>query len=170
MYDFGEKWVSWIAHCISSVRFSVLVNGSPSDFFSNSRGLRQGDPLSPIPFVVVIEALSKMFSATVDKGRLSGFSVRSRLLMVNISHFLFANDNLVFCEANPDHLRYLRVLLLCFEAVSGLKVNLVKSVLVPVSNMVKVTELATILGCETSSLPLKYLGMPQGACYKSKSI
>jgi hypothetical protein len=56
---FGERWCSWIAHCISSVHFSVLVNGTPSDFFSSSRGLRQGDRLSPLLFVIVMEALSK---------------------------------------------------------------------------------------------------------------
>jgi hypothetical protein len=55
---FGEKWCSWIAHCISSVRFSVLVNGTPSGFFSGSRGLRQGDSLSHLLFVTVMEALS----------------------------------------------------------------------------------------------------------------
>ena len=47
---FGEKWIGWIRQCISSTSFAVLVNGSPSEFFSASRGLRQGDPLSP-PFV-----------------------------------------------------------------------------------------------------------------------
>jgi len=168
--SFGEKWVSWIAHCISLVRFSVLVNGSPSDFFNSSRGLRQGDPLSPLLFAVVMEALSKMFNASVGKGLLSGFSVSSRLPIVNISHLLFADDISVVCGANPDHLCYLRVLLLCFEVVSGLKVNLPKSILVPVGNVDDVVELADILDCGTSSLPQKYLGMPLGASYKAKSI
>ena len=47
---FGERWIKWIEWCISTVRYSVLINGSPSGFFQSSRGLRQGDP--PIPLSV----------------------------------------------------------------------------------------------------------------------
>jgi hypothetical protein len=110
-FDFGEKWCSWIAHCISLVCFSVLVNDTPSGFFSSSCGLRQGDPLSPLLFVIVMEALSKLLTSTVQRGFLSGFSVDSRCSeVVNISHLLFADDTLVYCGANPEHLHYIRAL------------------------------------------------------------
>jgi hypothetical protein len=167
---FGERWCSWIVHCISSVRFSVLVNGTPTGFFSSSLGLRQGDPLSPLLFVIVMEALSKLFSITVQRGFLSGFSVGSGSNgVINISHLLFAGDTLVFCGANPDHLHYLRLLFLSFEAFSGLKINLAKLVLVLVGYVNNMDELASILGCRVSSLPLKYLGLPLGAPFKAKS-
>jgi len=117
-----------------------------------------------------MEALSKMLSITVDSGHLSSFSVGSRPPVINISHLLFADDTLVFYKASTSHLRYLHVLLFCFEAISGLKVNLAKSFLVHVGNVDNAAELATILGCGTSSLPMKYLGMPLGACHKATSI
>jgi hypothetical protein len=150
------------------VRFSVLVNGNPSNIFSSSRGLRQGDPLSPFLFIIVMEALSKMLIATVGGGLLSGFSVGSRhFSVVNISHLLFADETLFFCGANHDHFCYLYALFLYFEAVFGLKINLAKSELVLVGN---VDWLASILVCGVSSLPLRYLGLPLGASYKAKSI
>jgi hypothetical protein len=78
MRGFGKKWRAWIAFCISTVHYSVLINGAPSRFFSSIQGLRQGDPLSPLLFIAGMEALSRMMSATVDKGHLDGFIVGSR--------------------------------------------------------------------------------------------
>jgi hypothetical protein len=67
------------------VRFSVLVSGTLSGFFTSSHELRQGDFQSPLLFVIVVEALSKMLTAIVHKGLLSGFSVGSRRFeVVNI--------------------------------------------------------------------------------------
>jgi hypothetical protein len=63
---FGEKWSDWTEFCISTVRFSILVNGSLSGFFTSSCGLRLGDPLSPSLFMVVMEALSWMLNATMN--------------------------------------------------------------------------------------------------------
>jgi hypothetical protein len=163
---FGDKWCSWIAHCISSVRFSVLVNGSPYGFFSSSQGLRQGDPLSPLLFVFVMEALCRMISAAVSGGLLEGFKVGNAAFL----HLLFADDTLIFCSAHSSQLRHLRGLFLLFEAASGLKVNLAKSNLIPVGNVDQVGRLADILGCGIASLPVKYLGLPLGASYKSTLI
>lgn len=74
-YGFGENWCMWIKHCISTSRFSILVNGNPVGFFSSSRGLRQGDPISPFLFVLVVDALSRMIEAAVGGSFLSGFGV-----------------------------------------------------------------------------------------------
>lgn len=133
---FKEKWCSWTVHCDSSALFSVLVNGSPFGFFNSSSGLRQGDPLSPFLFVIGMEALNRMLSATINVGLLSGFFVGSRHSgVVDILHLLFADDVLVFCRAKPNHLCFLHALFLCFEVVSCLKINLAKSELVIVGNV-----------------------------------
>lgn len=60
-----------------------------------------------------------------------------------ISHLLFADDALFFCETSDDHLRHLRVVLLCFEEVSGLKVNIEKSEIIPVGHTVNIEALAS---------------------------
>jgi len=117
-------------------------------------------------FVFVMEALSRMISAAVGGGLLEGFSVGN----VSFSHLLFADDTLIFCNARHAQLRYLRSLFLLFEAASGLKVNLAKSALIPVGDVVQVEGLADILGCGVANLPVKYLGLPLGASYKSIHI
>ena len=67
---FGVRWCRWIYTYISTIQFSVLVNGSPADFFGSSRGLRQGDPLSPMLFLVMIKVFSKMIKRVEGIGLL----------------------------------------------------------------------------------------------------
>lgn len=55
---FGNNWCGWIQSCLSTANFSILVNGYPKGFLSSSKGLRQGDPLSPMLFVIVVETLN----------------------------------------------------------------------------------------------------------------
>ncbi len=168
---FSEKWRRWISFCISSVRFSILVNGSLCGFFQSSRGIRQGDPLSPMLFVIIMEAFSRMIDKAIGAGLISGFDVsRKDHDPLLISHLLFTDDTLIFYEADPNHILHLRSILIWFEATSRLNVNLGKSELVQVGEVPFIEELADILGCKTSTLPMTYLGLPLGTKYKSKDI
>jgi hypothetical protein len=168
---FTLNWRRWIAFCIFTVCFSVLVNGGPEGFFGSSRGIRQGDSLSPLLFVIVMEALSRMMSKAVECGLVSGFQVGSSdRHVVRVSHLLFADDTLVFSDANPEHIFNLHLLVTWFEAVSGLKINLNKSEMVPVGSVPDLEELAGIMGCKIIQLPMTYLGLALGANFKSKLI
>jgi hypothetical protein len=116
---FGEKWRHWIIHCISTVQFSILVFGSPTGFFSSSRGLRQGNLLSPLLFLLIMDILNRMLERAVSGGLITCFKAgvnNSRTL--DISHLLFANDTIVFCDASPEQLNYLCCSLICFAAMT----------------------------------------------------
>uniref|UniRef100_A0A2N9ETM1 Reverse transcriptase domain-containing protein n=1 Tax=Fagus sylvatica TaxID=28930 RepID=A0A2N9ETM1_FAGSY len=106
---FSSKWRQWILFCLSTARFSIIVNGSPCDFFESTRGLHQGDSLSPMPFVIVMEALSRMMNKAIE-----------------------GDNTLIFCDANPSQLLHLKFVLNLIEATSGLQINLGKSELAPI--------------------------------------
>jgi hypothetical protein len=111
-----------------------------------------------------------MIKAMIDHNLISGFAVGARgSEQVLISHLLFADDTLVFCGASLDQVQALGDFLVCFELVSGLKVNLAKSVVVLVGVVDNVGALAKVLGCGISSLPLRYLGLPLGSQFKDKA-
>jgi hypothetical protein len=117
----------------------------------------------------VIEAFSGMVKAAIDHNLISGFAVGARgSEQVHISHLLFADDTLVFCGASLDQVQALGDLLVCFDLVSGLKVNLAKSVAVPVGIVDNVGALAEVLGCGIGSWPLPYLGLSLGSRFKDK--
>uniref|UniRef100_A0A2N9GN59 Reverse transcriptase domain-containing protein n=1 Tax=Fagus sylvatica TaxID=28930 RepID=A0A2N9GN59_FAGSY len=168
---FGTKWCQWIEACISSVQFSVLVNGSPEGFFRSSRGIRQGDPLSPLLFLLIMEVLSRMLRKVELEGLIQGFSAGSNASEgLRISHLLFADDTILFCDADLGQVSYIRMVLSCFEAVTGLRVNMAKSEMVPVGEVGNIAMLADSLDCRVGSLPLAYLGMPLGASYKAVAV
>ncbi|RVW55706.1 LINE-1 retrotransposable element ORF2 protein [Vitis vinifera] len=139
--------------------------------FLLTRGLRQGDPLSPYLFVLGMEALTSLINRAVRGGYLSGCSIRGREgAEIRVSHLLFADDTLVFCEDSQEQLAFLSWLLLWFEATSGLRINLNKSEILPVGRVENAELLAAELGCKVGSLPSTYLGLPLGASHKSVMV
>ena len=107
------KWQKWIYSSISSAHFSILLNGSPKGYFKSSRGLRQGDPLSPMLFVIVVEALHALMERANQTGLISGFSVEN--YNHEVTHLQFADDTIILCDATPVQIDTLKYLLKWFE-------------------------------------------------------
>ncbi|XP_057432408.1 uncharacterized protein LOC130725173 [Lotus japonicus] len=121
---FGDKWRTWIEGCISSATLAVLVNGSPTDFFHIEKGLRQGDPLSPLLFNIVGSALSCMLNILAFEQVPCGFNLGNGLV---INHIQFTDDTLIFCENDVAQLDRIYEVVEAFLWASGLKVNFDKS-------------------------------------------
>ena len=85
---FHRKWIQWVMECVTTVRYTVRFNGVLMDAFQPTRGLRQGDPLSPYLFLFVADGLSKVLQHESELGRIQGLKVCRRA--PEISHLLFA--------------------------------------------------------------------------------
>lgn len=97
-FGFSSRWTNWIKECLSSVSYSVLLNGSPHGFIVPSRGLRQGDPLSPFLFVIGMEILSRLLDKAQSLSLVKGFCL-SRAGPPT-TYLLYADDLLIFGEAS----------------------------------------------------------------------
>ena len=101
--DFGDRWRRWLKTCVSTVRFLVLVNGSPAGFFRSTRGLRQGNPLSPLLFLLIMGVLSRILKKTEEGGFIQCFHVGPvNSTSICVSHILFANDTILFSDASRE--------------------------------------------------------------------
>ncbi|GJS26592.1 putative RNA-directed DNA polymerase, eukaryota, reverse transcriptase zinc-binding domain protein [Tanacetum coccineum] len=136
---FGSNWRSWIRACLHSPRASILINGSPNSEFSIKRGLRQGDPLSPFLFILVMEGLHYAMSNAI-------------------------NNVIITTDWNSGDLDNIIRVLHVFYLASGLKINIHKSNIfgigVPNSDVV---DMARRTGCASEIFPFTYLGLPIGS-------
>lgn len=93
--------------CISTGRFFILINGSPAGFLSSKRGLRQGDPLSPYLFLLIMKILSSMIKNSTRKGWIRGFKVKdAKHNCVETSHILYAAHTLLLCGADRTNVTF----------------------------------------------------------------
>ena len=163
---FGDNWRSWIRACLYSARTSVLINGSPTPEFSLGCGLRQGDPLSPFLFILIMEGLHLTLDAATRSQNIRGVTIGETIF----SHFFFADDVVILTEWGRNDLESITNSLHSFYLASGLKLNISKSNLYGVGiSEDDLQEMAQITGCQAGSFPFTYLGLPIGKNMRRKS-
>ena len=118
--------------CVTSTSFSVRINGKAFGNIQPTRGLCQGDPLSPYLFLLCAEGFSSLLAKAQDGGRLHGVSICRRASC--ISHLLFADDSLLFCRANQEEVQVISETLQTYAAASGQCINFEKSLVFFSSN------------------------------------
>lgn len=155
---FGDRWIRWIKCILFSSKSSFLVNGSPKGYVWHLCGLRQGDPLSPLLFVLVTDVLYTMFSHALHSKILVGLLLRWFRSRCNLH---YTDNLLVITTGGLEDLRIVKLILLVFEGISGLATNFAKTCLYS-SSLRKLLEPeeAGTLNCERGLLPIMYLGIP----------
>ncbi|KAK1288881.1 hypothetical protein QJS10_CPB19g00364 [Acorus calamus] len=149
---FNRQWIQWI----ESPRFSVLINGSPFGFFESSSGLRQGDPISPLLFVLGMEILLQRLDEALQRGSIGAFTKHSNA----ISHLLFADDLIIFSPINLISGRAIKRILSSFAEISGLELNIGKSVAFCGGRENLHQHFINEIGIPQGQLPVTYLGLP----------
>jgi hypothetical protein len=158
--SFPDRWISWVKAILSSGTSSVILNGVAGRKFKCKRGVRQGDPLSPLIFVLAAELLQVVVNKAASQG----------LLQPPIPHHdgdypivQYADDTLLIMQVDARQIFFLKALLNSFSESTGLKVNHSKSLMLPINvSLERMEILASTFGCQIGSLPFTYLGLPMG--------
>lgn len=157
---FDQRWISMVMTCLTPVRYAILINGEPTGYITPTRGIRQGDPLSPYLFILCAEGLLAVISKAISCHAIQG------LVMCpgapTLHHLLFADDSFVFGAATELECQRYRALLNLYERASGQRINLQKSSVVFSKNVHPAVKdhLASILEVNCTEEHDRYLGLP----------
>ncbi|GJT32915.1 hypothetical protein Tco_0923334 [Tanacetum coccineum] len=151
--------IKWMMACVTSTLFSINLNGDVHGFFKGKHGLRQGDPLSPYLFMLVMEVLTLMLKRRVRSSK--NFWYHHHCDKLHIINVCFADDLFIFARGDVASARVFMESLEEFKATSGLVPSIPKSTafFCNVAPFVK-TAILSIMPFLEGELPVKYLGVP----------
>lgn len=154
---FGSRWRDWISMILSSASTRILMNERPGRRITNRRGLRQGDPLSPMLFILVMEVLQRLFTAAARANILAPPPIQA----IHHQCSLYADDVMLFITPSRQDLVTVREVLKFFGDASGLRTNMAKCTAVPiVCSKAEIDRIRHILDVQIAEFPITYLGLP----------
>jgi hypothetical protein len=128
--NFSSKWIKWMECVVKGGSVGVTLNGQDSSFFKIGKGLRQGDPLSPMLYNLVGDVLTKMLIKAANANLIQGLSANSMAKVISLH---YADDTILFSGIDPTNLQNLRCILAIFEQISRMRINFHKSELIPLN-------------------------------------
>jgi mannosylglycoprotein endo-beta-mannosidase len=156
-FGFGARWRNWVTILLASSSIVVLLNGSRGCWYRNYTGLRQGDPLSPMLFILAIELLQRLFDLAGSEGFLSPMGNKAAKLRIS----LYADDATVFLKPVREDIQVVAQILEVFDGASGLITNCAKCAVYPKHcDNITLEMVLEHFQCSVQSFPCKYLGLP----------
>jgi hypothetical protein len=159
MKGFSQKWCHLISTFVEGGSVGIRVNDDIGHYFQTMKGLRQGDPLSPILFNIVADMLAILIARAKEDGQVGGLV--PHLVEGGVSILQYADDTILFMEHDLEKAVNMKLILCIFEHLSGLKINFYKSEIFCFGKAKEVEDqYKQIFGCESGALPFNYLGIP----------
>jgi hypothetical protein len=154
---FGPRWREWISISLATSSSQILLNGSPGRPIKHECGLRQGDPISPMLIILVIDPLQRILQLVAEGGVLHPITSRSR----GIKASLYDDDAAIFVRPRKQDIAALKEILSFFGEASGLCINLQKNEVFSIScDGADLDEILEGFPAAVKSLPCRYLRLP----------
>ncbi|XP_042483480.1 uncharacterized protein LOC122063840, partial [Macadamia integrifolia] len=157
-FGFPDTWIDWLHQILRTSRISVLLNGGPVGFFGVERGLRQGDPISPLLFILAEEVLCRGIRLMLQDKKLQAIKGPRGVQMPGF--LLFADDIFFFLNGSIRYVRHFHDFLTKYQQFSGQQINLNKSKLfLGKMSLDRKQLISDTLGISICKFPTKYLGV-----------
>ncbi|XP_019246420.1 PREDICTED: uncharacterized protein LOC109226071 [Nicotiana attenuata] len=159
--NFPTKFIKWTKECMTTTQYSIAINGEVHGCIEGKRDLRQGDPISPLLFVICMEYFTRIMQWVATH---EGFAFHTKCKSLKLNHLCFADDVLMFCKGDYHSIMLLLRGLQTFTNASGLSTNAGKSNIYS-ANMDKqcLENICEITGYKEGVMPFRYLGVPIAA-------